>query len=75
MIRLHAHPLPPLSRQQLVSLSQSSYVSPVELTDGRDSDGDGRKAESYDCKKAWPSINHSILSVRAFPRVFFLQTK
>jgi hypothetical protein len=29
------HPLSPLSREQVVSLSQSSHVSPVELTDGR----------------------------------------
>jgi hypothetical protein len=29
-------PLPPLSRQQIVSLSQSSRVFPVELTDGRE---------------------------------------
>ncbi len=34
MIRLLTHPLPPLSREQVVSLSQSSCVSPVELTDG-----------------------------------------
>ncbi len=34
LIRLLAHPHPPLSRQQVVSLSQSSCVSPVELTDG-----------------------------------------
>ncbi len=39
------HPFPPLSRQQVVSLSQSSFVSPVELTDGR---GDGRGARSYE---------------------------
>jgi hypothetical protein len=39
MIRLHAQPLPHLSRQQAVSLSQSSFVSPVELTDGRGGGG------------------------------------
>jgi hypothetical protein len=33
MIRLHAPP--PLSRQQIVSISQPPYVSPVQLTDGR----------------------------------------
>jgi hypothetical protein len=53
-------PLPPLYRQQAVSLSQSSCVSSVELTDGR---GGGRGAKSsYDDKKAWTSIHHSILS-------------
>jgi hypothetical protein len=34
MIRLHAHPLPPLSREQVVYISQSSSVWPVEHTDG-----------------------------------------
>jgi hypothetical protein len=53
MIRLQARPS---SRQQLVvSLSQSSCVSPVELTEG----GGGK---TYDREKAWPSINHLILS-------------
>ncbi len=37
---------PPLSRQQVVSLSQSSCVSPVELTDG--GGGVGVAAKSYD---------------------------
>jgi hypothetical protein len=36
----------------LLSLSQSSCVSPVELTDGRGGVGE----------RAWFSINHSILS-------------
>ncbi len=35
MIWLLSHPLP-LSRQQVVSLSQSYCVPPVELTDGRE---------------------------------------
>jgi hypothetical protein len=40
MIRLHTHPIhPPLPRQHLVSLSQSSRVSPVELTEGRGGKG------------------------------------
>ncbi len=38
--------------RQVVSLSQSSSVSPVELTDGRGGRG-GRGAKSYDRKKAW----------------------
>jgi hypothetical protein len=63
MIRLYARPLPPsIFRQQIVSLSQSSCVSPpVHLIDGRGG-GEGvgrhgRGAESYDRKKAWASIN------------------
>jgi hypothetical protein len=32
-----------LSRQQVVSLSQSSCVSPVELTDGRGGEGVGEE--------------------------------
>ncbi len=55
----HPPPSPPPTQQQIVSLSQSSYMSPVELTDGR---GDGRGARSYDGEKAWPSINYSVLS-------------
>ncbi len=56
-------PPSPLSHQQLVSLSQSSCVSPVELTDGRGGREEGGHGdESYDRKKAWASINHSILS-------------
>jgi hypothetical protein len=35
MIRFLANPLPPLSRQEVVSLSQSSCVSTVGLIDGR----------------------------------------
>ncbi len=50
------------SRQQVVSLSRSSCVLPVKLSDGR---GQGRSqiTKSYvDAEKAWSSINHSILS-------------
>ncbi len=61
IIRLHARPLP-ISSQQIVSLSQSSRVSPVEVTDRKGVWG-GREAESYDRKKAWPSINCSMRSV------------
>jgi hypothetical protein len=58
------HPPPlPVSRQLLVSLSQSSCVSQAELTAGKGREGGGgRGAESYDSEKAWPCINHSILS-------------
>jgi hypothetical protein len=61
--KVRLHPLGPytLSRQQLISLSQSSLLSPVELSEGRG--GRGRLgAESYDRRRALPSINHSILS-------------
>jgi len=44
------------------TLSQSSCESPVQLTAGRSWGGGGRRAESYDRKKVWPSINCSILS-------------
>ncbi len=45
-----------------VSLTQSSCVSPVELTDGRGRAGrGGGEAKSYNIEKAWSSINHSIL--------------
>jgi hypothetical protein len=55
MIWLLPHPLP-LSRKQDISLSQSSCVSPFELTDGREGDEVEEEAESYDGEKAWSSI-------------------
>jgi hypothetical protein len=58
MIWLLPHPL---SCQQVVCLSQSSCVSLVELTDRREV-GVGGGAKPCDGEKAWPSINHSILS-------------
>jgi hypothetical protein len=63
MIWLLPHPLP-LSRQQDVSLSQSSFVSPVELTDVRRGEGVWQEPKSYDGKKARSSINYSVLSGR-----------
>jgi hypothetical protein len=54
----------PLSRQQIASLSQSSCVSPVDLTERRGRES-GRGAKLYDREKAWPSINHSIPSAWA----------
>jgi hypothetical protein len=59
------HPPPPFSRQKLVSLSPSSCASLVELTDGR---GGGERVESNHttARKAWSSINHSILSGLAY---------
>jgi hypothetical protein len=53
--------LPPLSRQQVVALSQSSCVTPVELTDGRGGEDRGG-AKSYDGEKGWCSVKHSRLS-------------
>ncbi len=50
-------PLSPILPSASCLLSQSSFVSLVELTDG----GGGRETKSYDGEKAWPSITHSIL--------------
>jgi hypothetical protein len=44
-------PPSPLSRQQVVSISQTSCLSPVELADGGG-------AKAYFIEKAWSSINH-----------------
>ncbi len=50
-----------VSRQQVISLSQSSCVSPVQLIDGRGGvEGGERGAKSYDYEKAWSSTNHSV---------------
>ncbi len=63
MIRLLAQPPSSLFLQQVVSLSQSSCVPPVELIPtGEVGGGGGRGAKSYDGEKAWSSVNHSILS-------------
>jgi hypothetical protein len=55
MIRLLAHPTPPVTRRQTEKQSQ--------LADGRGGEGGGRGADLYNRKKAWSSINHSIFSV------------
>ncbi len=53
-------PPPPLFRQQVVCLSESSCVSPVQLSDvGGGRNGGG--ARSYDGEKALSSINHSVV--------------
>ncbi len=52
-------PLPP---ESCLSLSRSSCVSPIELTDGRGGGGRGG-ANQNDGGKALSSINHSILWV------------
>jgi hypothetical protein len=46
----------PISKLSLLS----SCVSPFELTNGGEGDGEG--AKSYDGETAWNSINYSILS-------------
>jgi hypothetical protein len=53
--------LAPSSDQKFVSLSQSSCVTPVALTDGRIGGGGGGGAKSYGSEKAMSSINHSVL--------------
>jgi hypothetical protein len=56
-------PSPPPSRQQIVSLDQSSCMSVVQLfLRERGGGGGGRGAESYHRKKTWASINRSILA-------------
>ncbi len=57
-------PLPPPLQSANYLSSQSSCVSPVEITDGRVGGG----AKSCDDEKAWSSINHLILLVRTYTR-------
>ncbi len=52
LFRLRMFWLLPLSHEQVVSLSQSSFLSPVDLTDGRGEGMDGVGAKSYDREKA-----------------------
>ncbi len=56
------------NNHNVISLSRSSCVSPVELTDGRGGEEVGGGAKSYDSEKAWSSFNHSILSGRNLSR-------
>ncbi len=44
------------------SVSSNKPQNERQLADGRGGRGGGQGAESYDSKKAWSSINHSILS-------------
>ncbi len=66
MIRLQVHPLPP-SLQSVSSTGNTQEDWERETTckrkRGGKGGGEGRGAQSYDSKKAWPSINHSIPSV------------
>ncbi len=50
---------PPLSRQQVVSFCQSSCVSLGQLSVGKG--GGGARSQIIKPRKAWPSINHSLL--------------
>jgi hypothetical protein len=62
-IRLLAHPLSPaLFSHQVVSLSQSSCVSPSSLLTGGVGGECGRGAKPYDREKALHSINYAKLS-------------
>jgi hypothetical protein len=47
-------PQPPLSRQQVFSLSQSSCVSPVEFTDMREGQGVGGEPNHTTARKPGP---------------------
>jgi hypothetical protein len=60
MIRLHARPLP-LPRQYAGPTTHRKTEKERQFADG--GVGDMEPAESYDRKKAWFSINYSILSV------------
>ncbi len=58
MIWLLPHPLP---NQQVVSLSQSFCVSPVQAywrERGESWVGEGASSSSYDSEKAWSSVTH-----------------
>jgi hypothetical protein len=54
--------VPPLPVPTFPSLSQSSYVSPFELTDWRGEEGVGEGWGQIIGEKAWASINHLIFS-------------
>jgi len=51
-IWLLSHPLPALSRQKVVSLSQSSCGTTVELTDGKGGKGGGGRSQLIQPRKS-----------------------
>ncbi len=55
-------PRPPLSRQKASPAEHRKTEKKRQVADGGGGGGwgGGRGSESYDCEKAWPSINHSI---------------
>ncbi len=68
----HLPPFPPLPAASCLSFSVFLCVAGRELTDGREGGGDGRGAKSYDREKAWPSLNHSIISEYSNIYIIFL---
>ncbi len=62
MIRLHTHPIHPPSPVSILSLFLSLPECRRSSSLREEGGRGGRGAESYDRKKAWSSINHSVLS-------------
>jgi hypothetical protein len=63
MVRLLAHPLPPPSPVSKLDPRHTGRLRKRDnMLPGKREEWGGRGAESYDRKKAWPSINHSLLS-------------
>jgi hypothetical protein len=62
MIRLPAHPLPPSPPSKLPLFLSLPECRRSSLLTGEVGEVVRRGAKSYDREKAWPSINHSILS-------------
>ncbi len=66
MIWLLAHPLPPPSVFPCVVGRVHEFTDGI----GKGEGGGARGAKSYDRKKAWSFINHSILSAYLYPALF-----
>jgi hypothetical protein len=60
---IHAYPLPPHHVSKLDRRLEGDLRKRDKLLTG-EGEGGGRGAKSYDRKKAWPFINHSMLSWR-----------
>ncbi len=72
VVRFGSSPTAPPPPNPSLSLSQSSCVSPVELTD-KTRGGGGAKL--YGREKCWPSINHSILSEKTSTNFYVLNLR
>ncbi len=57
-----AHPLPPSPVSKLPLFLSLPVCRRSSLLTGEKVGGGGRGVESYDRKKAWPSVIHSLLS-------------
>ncbi len=75
MIRLLAHPPSSSLLPSASCLSLSVFLGVAGRAFWREKGEGGGGAKLYDLEKAWPSINHSILSARSLLNFLFIKNK